>query len=191
MLLSTKKLNLKIAARKLLCKFVGPFEVLAPPEHATNPNVLWLKTPRQFKIHMPVNVKDIKRYHRRDDDVGGPPEQMPEPIVIDGEDCYEVEAVLAERTHGRTRQRQVLVKWTGLDLLSATWVPMGNIPQWALDEFRGLQKDDGDDEDSSVKLQSPKIDRICVTVVAYLVGSGALEDVIRVVRVAELTLIEP
>lgn len=44
-LLSTKNLNLKIAARKLLCKFVGPFEVLAPPEHATNPNVLWLKTP--------------------------------------------------------------------------------------------------------------------------------------------------
>ena len=44
-LLSTKNLNLKIAARKLLCKFVGPFEVLAPPEHATNPNVMWLKTP--------------------------------------------------------------------------------------------------------------------------------------------------
>ena len=46
---------------------------------------------------------------------------------------------------------KVLVKWTGLDLLSATWEPMGNIPQWALDEFRGLQKDDGDDEDSSVR----------------------------------------
>ena len=35
--------------------------------------------------------------------------------------------------------------------LSATWDPMGNIPQWELDEFRGLQKDDGDDEDSSVQ----------------------------------------
>ena len=32
---------------------------------------------------------------------------------------------------------------------------------------------------------------ICVTIVADLVGSGALEDVIRVVRVAELTLSEP
>jgi len=32
---------------------------------------------------------------------------------------------------------------------------------------------------------------ITVTIVAYLVGSGALEDVIRVVRVAELTLNEP
>ena len=58
--------------------------MLAPPAHSTNPNVRWMKTPRQFKIHMPVNVKDIKRYRRRVDDLGGPPEEMPEPIVIDG-----------------------------------------------------------------------------------------------------------
>jgi hypothetical protein len=32
---------------------------------------------------------------------------------------------------------------------------------------------------------------ICVTIVADLVGSGALEDVIRVVGVAELALILP
>ncbi len=35
--------------------------------------------------------------------------------------------------------------------LSATWDPMGNIPQWELDEFLGLQKDDGDDEGSNVQ----------------------------------------
>jgi hypothetical protein len=94
---------------------VGPFEVLEPPSHATNPNGLWLKTPRQFKIHMPVNVKDIKRYHRRDDDLGscsGPPEEMPEPIVIDGEDCYQVEAVLAERTQKKTRKRAIGKCWS-------------------------------------------------------------------------------
>jgi hypothetical protein len=28
---------------------------------------------------------------------------------------------------------------------------MGNIPQWALDEFRGLHKDESDDEDSEVQ----------------------------------------
>ncbi len=61
-----------------------------------------------------------------------------------------MEAVLAERTQKKTRKRQVLVKWTGLDLLSATWDPMGNILQWALDEFRGLQKDESSDEDSKV-----------------------------------------
>ena len=32
---------------------------------------------------------------------------------------------------------------------------------------------------------------VCVTIVADLVGSGALENVIRVVRVAELALIQP
>ena len=139
-LLATKNLNLKINTRKLLSKFVGPFEVLPPPQGATNPNVVYLKAPRQFKIHMPVNVKDVKRYKVRDDDLGGPTEVMPEPIVIDGEDCYEVEAVLAERTHKKSRQRQVLIKWAGLDLLSATWEPIGNIPQCVIDEFRGMQQ---------------------------------------------------
>jgi len=50
---------------------------------------------------------------------------------------YEVEAVLAERVF--RRKRQVLVKWTGVDLLSATWEPLENIPQACIDEFRGLQ----------------------------------------------------
>ena len=139
-LLSTKNLNLKIDARKLLSKFVGPFEVLSPPKGATNPNVVYLKTPRQFKIHMPVNIKDVKRYKVRDDDLGGPAEEMPEPITVDGEDCYEVEAILAERTEKKTRRRQVLVKWAGLDLLSATWEPLGNMPQLVIDEFRGMQR---------------------------------------------------
>ena len=62
---------------------------------------------------------------------------MPEPLIVDGEDLYEVEAVIAERTV--KNKRQVLVKWTGVDLLSATWEPIENIPQICLDEFRGLQ----------------------------------------------------
>ena len=57
-----------------------------------------------------------------------------------GEDCYEVEAILAERTEKKTRRRQVLVKWAGLDLLSATWEPLGNMPQLVIDEFRGMQR---------------------------------------------------
>ena len=48
-----------------------------------------------------------------------------------------MEAVLAERVS--RNKRQVLIKWTGVDLLSATWEPIENIPQACLDEFRGLQ----------------------------------------------------
>ena len=136
-LLATRNLNLHTASRKLLSKFVGPLEVLPSPAHCSNPNVVYLKVPRTLKIHQPINVKDIKRYHTRTADLGGPPEEMPEPLIVDGEDLYEVEAVLAERVF--RRKRQVLVKWTGVDLLSATWEPIENIPQACIDEFRGLQ----------------------------------------------------
>ena len=136
-LLATRNLNLPTLSRKLLSKFVGPLEVLPYPAHCSNPNVVYLKVPRTLKIHQPINVKDVKRYHTRTADLGGPPEEMPEPLIVDGEDLYEVEAVLAERVS--RNKRQVLIKWTGIDLLSATWEPIENIPQACLDEFRGLQ----------------------------------------------------
>jgi hypothetical protein len=50
-LLSTSTLNLRVRG-KLTSKFVGPFEVMPPPAHATNPNVVWLKVPCTFRVHM-------------------------------------------------------------------------------------------------------------------------------------------
>jgi len=134
-LLSTKNLNLKVVARKLTSKFVGPFEILAPPLHATNPNVVWLQVPRAVKIHMPINVKDVKRYHSRPARLGGPANETVEPIIVDGEERFEVEEVLAERMHHH--KRQVLVKWAGFDLLSATWESIQNIPLVFIERFRG------------------------------------------------------
>ena len=46
-----------------------------------------------------------------------------------------VQAILAERTEKKTRRRQVLVKWAGSDLMSATWEPLGNMSQLVLDEL--------------------------------------------------------
>ena len=96
-LLSTKNLQLKVRSRKLLRKYVGPLEVMQSPKEDGNPNVVYLKVPKTLKIQQPINVKDIKRYVSRDDDLGGEQDEMPEPIVVDGEDRYEVEAVVAER----------------------------------------------------------------------------------------------
>ena len=136
-MLATRHLNLKIESRKLTSKFVGPFEILKAPAKATNPNVVWLKTPRALRIHMPVNIKDIKRYRSRPEDLGGPEEEMPEPIVMDGQDCYEVQEFLAERLHrGR---RQLLVMWKGLDLLEATWEPLANMPLSMVQEWRRMR----------------------------------------------------
>lgn len=117
------------------------------PKEDGNPNVVYLKVPKTLKIQQPINVKDIKRYVSRDDDLGGEQDEMPEPIVVDGEDRYEVEAVVAERLQGR--RRQVLVKWRGVDLLSASWEPIENIPQMFLDDFYGLQHNDDETDDDT------------------------------------------
>ena len=75
-------------------------------------------------------------------------DEMLEPIVVDGEDRYEVEAVVAERLQGR--RRQVLVKWRGVDLLSASWEPIENIPQMFLDsDFYGLQHNNDETDDDA------------------------------------------
>jgi hypothetical protein len=119
---------------KLTSKFVGPFEVMPPPAHVANPNVVWLKVPRTFRIHMPINVKEIKHYLSLEADQGGPPEEPTEPIVVDGADHWEVECVLAERT--KDRQRFVLVKWLGFDITSSTWEPLANIPGHFFQQYR-------------------------------------------------------
>jgi hypothetical protein len=115
-LLSTSTLNLRVRINtpkskvcgKLSSKFVGQFEVLPPLSHATKPNVMWLKVPRTFHIHMPINVKEIKRYISREADLEGPLEVPPEPIVVNAADHWEVECVLAELT----KDRQRFVLWT-------------------------------------------------------------------------------
>ena len=156
-LLSTKNLNLKHAKRKLTSKFVGPFNVLNAPSKATNPNVVWLQTPRALKIHMPINVKNIRRYKDRPPELGGPANLVPEPLIVDGHEAYEVEEILAERT-GRAKKPQVLVKWVGFDVIDATWEPLANMPLLVVKEWRSLQQrwsaqghasdeDDSDDSD--------------------------------------------
>ena len=98
-----------------------------------------VESAKGVQIHMPINLKAVKRYHSRPDEVG-PSEKIIEPIVVDCEERFEVEEILAERTHHH--KRQVLVKWAGFGLLSATWEPSQNIQMIFVDRFRGVVTDD-------------------------------------------------
>ena len=138
-MLSTKFLNLQFGTKKLVCRYAGPFKVVEPPAHSTNPNVVWLDLPKSLRVHMPINIANIKPFVPRTEDLGGPQEEPPEPVIIDGQECHEVEAILAERVF--RRQRQVLVKWAGYDILNASWEPRANMPQVVLDEWEAAQKD--------------------------------------------------
>jgi hypothetical protein len=141
-LLSTKNLRLKYPHAKLLPKFVGPFEVLQPPEHSNkNPNSVWLKTPNTLRIHMPVNVKDVRRYIARPPHLGGAPDiDAPLPVTVDGYDMWEIQALLAMRTDKKSRCKQALVLWQGFGVESASWEPVANLPKSVLSEYYALQK---------------------------------------------------
>ena len=56
---------------------------------------------RALKIHVPINVKNIRRYKKRPTELGDPANFVPEPLIVDGLEAYEVEEILAERTKSR------------------------------------------------------------------------------------------
>ena len=141
-LLSTRNLRLKYPHVKLLPKFVGPFEVLQQPENShKNPNNVWLKTPNTLHIHMPINVKDVRRYIARPQHLGGAPDiDVPLPVTVDGYDLWEIQTLLAMRTDKKSRCKQALVLWKGFGVESASWEPVANLPKAVLDAYYTLQQ---------------------------------------------------
>ena len=137
-MLSTKFLKLQFATKKLVSRYTGPFKVIEPPAHSTNPNVVWLDLPKSLRVHMPNNAANIKRFVQRAEDLGGPQEEPPEPVIIEGQECHEVDAILAERVY--RWQRQVLVKWAGYVILNASWEPRANMPQAIFERVGGHAK---------------------------------------------------
>ena len=57
----------------------------------------------------------------------GPNYNEPPPNLIDGEEEYEVEAILGSRHHGRGRKLQYLVKWKGYSEAENQWVDAKDI----------------------------------------------------------------
>ena len=51
----------------------------------------------------------------------------PGPVVVEGEDEWEVEKVLDERTKGRAKRKQYLVKWVGWPDSHNTWEDEENL----------------------------------------------------------------
>jgi len=92
-LLSTKDLKWQMVGQcseKLVKRFVGPYKIKA----IISSNVVELKLPATVKIHPVVNVSQIKRYV---DQVNGQRKEIPQPMVIEGEEEWEVEKILNKR----------------------------------------------------------------------------------------------
>jgi len=81
-LLSTKDLKYQMVGRrteKLTERFIGPYKV----KSIVSTNAIELELPSTVKIHLVVNVSRVRRYTSQ---VEGQKKEMPQPMVIKGEE---------------------------------------------------------------------------------------------------------
>ena len=93
MLLSTKDLKYQMARRhteKFTKCFVGSYKVKA----IISSNAIELELPRMVKVHLVVNISRVQRYKSQ---VEGQKKETPQPVVIEGEEEWEVEKIINKR----------------------------------------------------------------------------------------------
>ena len=73
-------------------------------------------------------------------DEHGPNFTEPPPELIEGAEEYEVESILGQRTYGRWKKKQYLVKWKGYSNAHNSWEPAENVNAPELvKEYHGCQ----------------------------------------------------
>ena len=111
MLLFSKTLHLA-GTRKLRARFVGPFRVL----ERIGKTAYRLNLRGRFKqIHNVFHVSQLKKHIP-----GGSCTTPPEPIQVEGEENFEMEALLKHRSRGNSRL--YLVRWLGYGSDHDEWV---------------------------------------------------------------------
>ena len=133
--MSTKYLNLKHSekSRKLLPKWIGPFEVV----QVVGPVAYKLKMNPGWRVHPVFHVSLLEPY--REDGRVQPP---PPPIEMEGALEYEVESILEHRFRGtRNPKAYYKVAWKGYGIEHNSWEPESNVvnaPEIVADYWKRL-----------------------------------------------------
>jgi len=109
-------------------RFVGPYKV----KEIISSNAVRLELPSTVRIHSVVNVSRIRQYVGQ---VEGQKKEQPAPVIIEGEEEWEVERILNKR---RVRGKdKYLVCWKGFTAESDTWEGKENLEnaKEAVEEF--------------------------------------------------------
>ena len=130
-MLSTKDLKYQMVRRrteKLTERFVGPYKV----KKIISSNAVELELPSTIRIHPVVNVSRVRRYIGQ---VERQKREQPAPVIIEGEEEWEVERILNKRkVRGKDKY---LVCWKGFMAESDTWEGKENLEnaKEAIEEF--------------------------------------------------------
>ena len=99
-------------SEKLTERFVGPYKV----KRIVSSNAIELELPKSIKIHPVVNVSRVRLYNTQ---VEGQKKIPPKPVIIKGEEEFEVEKILNKRTI--REKEKFLVRWKGYMAEEDTW----------------------------------------------------------------------
>ena len=86
-----------------------------------------LDLPLAWRIYLAFHVSNLKMLHRSKEFERE--ERPPSPMVIDGEEEYEVEVILKHK--GKGARCLYLVMWKGYPIIEASWEPeshLRNVP---------------------------------------------------------------
>src|SRR6266446_2462921 len=119
--LDASHLKLPHQKAKLTPKRLGPFKIT----QEISPVAYQLELPPNWRIHDVFHASLLTPYHETA--VHGPNFARPPPDLIDREEEYEVEQIVAHRQHGRSKQLQYLIKWKGYPESDNTWEPADQV----------------------------------------------------------------
>ena len=127
--LDARNLKIKAPSRKLIPQRYGPYPVL----EKISPVTYRIKLPPSIKIKNVFHVDLLTPFHETKEHGANYP--RPPPETIDGDEEFEVEEIIDERTF--RRKKQYLVKWLGYPVSDNSWVNAQdvNAPQ-LLEEYR-------------------------------------------------------
>jgi len=120
-LLSTKDLKWQMKGRrseKLTERFVGPYKI----KGIISSNAIELDLPKSIKIHPVVNVSRVRLYTSQ---VKGQKKVPPKPVIIEGEEEFEMEKIINKRiVQGKEK---FLVRWKGYTAEANMWESRENL----------------------------------------------------------------
>src|SRR6266478_2264126 len=119
--LDATHLKLPHQKAKLTLRRLGPFRIAKE----ISPVAYQLILPVNWRIHNVFHALLLNPYHETD--AHGPNFTRPPPDLIEGEEEYEVEQIVAHRTFGRSKHLQYLIKWKGYPESDNSWEPADQV----------------------------------------------------------------